>query len=426
MTRNTRSPFVTALLLGLLMLGVLIIPGCDLLGTTTTADGDGGDEAAATDDASEPVVLDRSDVVTATARLVPAREATLAFVLSGQMIELAVEEGSTVEAGDVLAQLDTTLLDAEVERAEAAVAVADANLDVTQLGPHESQIAESEANIQAATAASVVASAQRDILQNTVPSPSEIARAQVTAQQAYIMMEAERTHYDWVSNTDSRPDEYSEAEKEFLPTQEQLAYQKYQVMLARYNAAESKLDAISHQEANPAEVRAASADLWAASAEAGAQQADLDLLLAGTPSEDIAVAEALVAQAEAQLEMAELARDNAVLIAPFAGTVSEMYLQEAQFAPAGEPVLLLADLNGLHVQTTDLSELDVAGLRAGDVAYVAFDALPGQEFEAEVSRIAPRAQEGDTVNFTVTVALKEVPPGVRWGMTALVEIPRNQ
>ncbi len=367
-----------------------------------------------------------SNAITATARVVPAREATLTFMTSGQVVELLVQEGDTVQEGDVIARLDTTLLDAQIERAEAAVAVAEAQLEQVRTGAHEAQIAELENTIQASRAAASAAIAERDAIQSSGPSPADIAKAQLAAHQLYIMMEAERIHYDWVANSEARPDIYTDAEKEFLPTQEEYARDKYEIALANYQAAQAKVDAMTHRQATPGSVRAASAEAWAASAEAEAGQAQLDLLLAGPREQDIAIAEAVVSQAQAELARARMERQRAELVAPFSGTVSEIYIRNMQYVTAGEPILLLADMSSLHVQTTDLSELDVAALAPGDTVYVTFDALPGEEYEGRVTRIAPKAEDSVAANFMVTVEVANLPPVVRWGMTAFVEVPRTQ
>lgn len=52
------------------------------------------------------------------------------------------------------------------------------------------------------------------------------------------------------------------------------------------------------------------------------------------------------------------------------------------------------------------------------------DALPGREFRGRVSKITPMAEErpGDIV-YTVTIDLEEgLEAGLRWGMTAYVDI----
>jgi multidrug efflux pump subunit AcrA (membrane-fusion protein) len=79
----------------------------------------------------------------------------------------------------------------------------------------------------------------------------------------------------------------------------------------------------------------------------------------------------------------------------------------------------------LRVETTDLNEIDVAGIAEGASVNISFDALPGEEVPGTVTRIAPKASEGSGVNFTVIIEMDEIPEGIRWGMTAFVDIEVN-
>jgi multidrug resistance efflux pump len=83
---------------------------------------------------------------------------------------------------------------------------------------------------------------------------------------------------------------------------------------------------------------------------------------------------------------------------------------------------LLADLDHLQVETTDLGEIDVAQIAVGDVAIITFDALPDVVIEGTITRIAPKAAEGSGVNYAVVLEMSEVPDALRWGMTAFVDI----
>ena len=78
------------------------------------------------------VKIDTSPV--AKSELVPKDVAKLAFNISGQVKSSNIEIGDEVHGGDVLVQLDTTALDADVTRAENALKVAQEqlNLQITQ------------------------------------------------------------------------------------------------------------------------------------------------------------------------------------------------------------------------------------------------------------------------------------------------------
>jgi multidrug resistance efflux pump len=110
------------------------------------------------------------------------------------------------------------------------------------------------------------------------------------------------------------------------------------------------------------------------------------------------------------------------LAAPFAGVVAEVYLNNSEWVAPGSPVLLIADLAHLQVETTDLGEIDVAQIVVGDTAIVTFDALPELVLAGTVVSIAPKAAPGSGVNYPVVLELNEIPAALRWGMTAFVDI----
>ena len=64
----------------------------------------------------------------------------------------------------------------------------------------------------------------------------------------------------------------------------------------------------------------------------------------------------------------------------------------------------------------------MAQIVIGDKAIITFDALPDLVLAGTVISIAPKAAPGSGVNFPVTLELDEIPPELRWGMTAFVDI----
>jgi multidrug resistance efflux pump len=115
--------------------------------------------------------------------------------------------------------------------------------------------------------------------------------------------------------------------------------------------------------------------------------------------------------------------DKTQLKAPFAGVVGSVNMREGEMLTPGQAVLTLGDLGTLHVETTDLSEADVARVAVGQPVNVTFDALKGQTFSGKVTRVAPMSSAGQGgVNYTVVVELDQLDPALRWGMTAFVDI----
>jgi HlyD family secretion protein len=144
------------------------------------------------------------------------------------------------------------------------------------------------------------------------------------------------------------------------------------------------------------------------------------------PPERLQAAEAQLAAAQAALETARLTQAQSTLTAPFDGVVISVDARPGEIASAGRLIIVLARLDQFEIETTDLSERNIAALKPGQKAVVYIEALD-QEFSGQVARIAPRAgkKDGDVV-FTVTVTLDEQPQGLRWGMSAEVRIQTGE
>lgn len=80
---------------------------------------------------------DGDDVYSGT---IEARDARVGSLVGGRVVEVLVEEGDSVEAGQLLVRLDDGLLVPQVKEQEARVAQAKANLDRVTSGPRREQI----------------------------------------------------------------------------------------------------------------------------------------------------------------------------------------------------------------------------------------------------------------------------------------------
>lgn len=134
-------------------------------------------------------------------------------------------------------------------------------------------------------------------------------------------------------------------------------------------------------------------------------------------------------QAQARLEAAQAALDAAraaqaqdTLIAPFDGVVVAIHVEPGELVQPHQPVLVIGDLQHLQIETTDLSERQVFHVHIGQKARVRFKAFD-QDFPATVITVAPKGERvGGDVVYRVRLVLDSQPPGLRWGMSAEVEI----
>ena len=133
-------------------------------------------------------------------------------------------------------------------------------------------------------------------------------------------------------------------------------------------------------------------------------------------------ADVRVQQAQALLELTQINLTEGTLLAPMDGTVASLGVIPGEFVPSDQAVVMLATLDQLQLQTTDLSERDIAKVRVGAPVDIFIEAL-NENFSGNVLSISPKADTvGGDVVFKVTIAFEEQPANVLWGMTAEVSI----
>ncbi len=370
----------------------------------------GGAEAQAQTGA-ETAVVERGTLhvtVGGTGNLVPISEVALAFTAGGQLAEVLVEEGQTVEAGQALARLDTDELAWDVAQAEAGLAHAEGQLAELLASPRPEDVAVQEANLAAAQGRVSAAVANRD---QVIADPDEAEVAAAEAQVAAAELEHRNAliTYDRIEGNGDDKDR---------------AHHDLWAAEVGVEAAQKQLDEVLVG-ADADEVRAAQANVASAVARRDAVQAQLDLLLVGPTDEQVQAAEAAVEQARVALEQAQVRLQKATLVAPASGTISSLGVDAGEMVAPGQTIVVLSDLSALEVDV-DLDETDVARVVVGQPATVTLDAFPGVELTGEVTYSAPDALVlSGVVLYPVTVRLSPealIHRGVRAGMTAEVEI----
>jgi len=142
----------------------------------------------------------------------------------------------------------------------------------------------------------------------------------------------------------------------------------------------------------------------------------------GPDPDEVKLAQVSLENAQSALAAAEAQLQDLELRAPFAGTISDISVRKGEWVTPGQPILLIADLNGLQIETTDLNEIDAARVKVDNPVTLTFDALPGVEVKGTVESISPKSSEGSGVNYTVVIQMEQLPALLRWGMTAFADI----
>jgi RND family efflux transporter MFP subunit len=277
--------------------------------------------------------------VAANGYIVARNRAALSADTPGRVVELNVEEGSVVRAGDVVARLFADEFEAAVRAAEAEVEVARA------------AVVSAEASLDAR---------RRSVEART--SDLEAARARVRGGEASLELS-----------------ELQQARAEELEANRYGSKADADSARAARKSAAADLDALRSAESSAdAALREARGQL--AQAEAAASQARAQVPLR----------EALLAQARATL-------DKTIVRAPFDGVVvlkdaevGEVVSPNSQGASSRGSVATLVDFSSLEVQV-ELPETSLSAARVGDAATAWLDAFPETAHPVTVQRIWPTA-----------------------------------
>lgn len=363
-----------------------------------------------------------ASVVSVTGEVLPANWATVGAQVSGTVMDVLVEPGDQVSAGDPLVRLDAAEAEIAVARAQVALEAAQIQLALLQSRPRPEAIAVAEANVEAAGPDVEQAEARLAQLEaGSLDAEIASAKVQVTLKEIDELV-AYELHEDTMTCVDVMIP--GEGEKEICPLlgpPEEKARFRLEAAREALDAAWSRYYSLVDQKDD--RLRAAEVAVQVAEQQRDAAEAQLTQAKAGPSEEDVAAVEAAVQQAEVALEKAEVAAARTEIQAPLDGTVGMVRVREHELVAPGQPLITIGDLATLRVETTDLDEIDVARVQVGQEVDVTFDALPDHVFAGQVKRISPMAESGGAgVNYTAIVELASLDPQIRWGMTAFVDI----
>ncbi len=382
--------------------------------------------------------------VDASARMEAVQTVDLRFETPGTVAKIYVTEGARVEAGALLAELETADLEEAVRLAEIDLARAQAQLDKLLEPPSEADLlaaqtalesaqanlqslldGPSEADVNAARIALESAKANLQRIRRG-PNADSITVAAAGLRKAEIALRQAQEAYDAVAY-DSRAASFQGAALE-------QATIDYQTALANYNLAVKQAEDadILAAEAQVAQAEASlqklldtpdEAQVAAARSQVAQAEASLQRLLTGPSEADIAVARAAVQSAQLNLERARRNLERARLFSPIAGTVTAINIKEHEQATA--PVAItVADLSAFKL-VVDVDEIDIGQIAVGQPVTITLDSLPDDAFAGRVEEIAvaPVAgAAGGIVAYPVTVRVESEDAPFKVGMNANVTI----
>jgi multidrug resistance efflux pump len=364
--------------------------------------------------------------------------------LGGRILELKVDEGEEVTAGQILVELEKADLLAQAVQLESAVETAKANLELASAAARPEDVAAARAELAQAEAARDGARLVWDRAKVLVDNPHELearvnqgkARvtdaaksletAQVNLKRAEIQAEKasrnQSSHAALVAN--------EAAQKQLQAAQ--IGVQIAEVALA---GAQTQVEHLNRMRYMPlsliAQANTAEAVYGQAEAAVLAAQANLNATQANPTAEDIAVAQAQLLEAEAASSAVEVQLAKQTLSAPRAGLVSQKLVNPGELAAPGAMLLELSDIETVDL-TVYIPETQIGRVKIGQAAEVHVDAYSGELFEGVVTFIAHEAEftprnvqtQEERVNlvFAVKITLDNADHHLKPGMPADAEI----
>ena len=243
-----------------------------------------------------------------------------------------------MKAGQLMARLDDSVLQAQLAQARASVAQAEARLLELRTGTRQEEIAQAQARLDQAKAR--VSQAQASI-----PRQIDQAKAQVASEQARLTLAENRykSYESLVRQGAESQDRFNEALSDYRSAQASLAEAQQRLQQA--------------QNTNNPEI-----DQLAAAAREAEQE--LKQLRAGSRQEEIAQAEAQLAQAKAQQQATTAQLANTKILAPASGEVAERIGRVGDVTSPSQPLFRIIEKGRLELQLK-VQETDLPQIRPG-------------------------------------------------------------
>ncbi len=358
---------------------------------------------------------DLAATVSATGSIEPTEAVNLTFRGAGPVDGVFVEVGDPVLTGQVLARLDTADLQLALEQTQIGKRLAEANQAKAKITSEAIDIAAAEAAVEAAIAgADAARAAYQDLLRG--PTAAQRREIQANEKRARVLLDSAQRAYDDVSHLSNVG---------MLPQALQLEQATIDYEVAKANVETTLAAATAAQKAN-ALAQIASTESAIVQAEAA-----LERLKRGPSAEDLEILQIQVDQAGIAIKQAELAMENAVLVAPIDSVVGAVNIRENETPNPALSAIVLTDDEGFNIKL-NVDEIDIGQLAVGQDAVISIDAIENAELTGVISRIAPvsgsdgTGSGGGIVTYGVTVDIDPSDIPLRAGLTAAVVITTEQ
>jgi HlyD family secretion protein len=400
--------------------------------------------------------------VSVTGNTAPVKDINLAFESGGTIAVTNFNVGAHVRAGDVIARLNTSDLEAQLAQAKANVDTQIAKLKSLQAGSRPEDIQASQAALAKAKQdlANIYANVA-DMLSDAYAKTNDAVRNQLSAfftggetnnpiltfsvsnsqalndvqfkrVQASVELNAWQNEIASVSafsstltleNALKQGGAHLSIIQSFLASASQSLIEATALSATMVNTYKTSVTtALSQVNAGITNVSASAQNISSQKIAIDELQAQLNLKLAGSTAEDIAAQQAQVEQAQASVASIQIKIAKASLASPIAGIVTVMDAKAGQIASPGAVLISVISDQGLEVDA-NISEADIGKVSVNDPATMTLDAFPGKMFNGKVSYIDPGEKIIEGVpTYKTTFTFDNLGPEVKPGMTANIDV----
>ncbi|HEV2706794.1 MAG TPA: efflux RND transporter periplasmic adaptor subunit [Pyrinomonadaceae bacterium] len=354
---------------------------------------------------------DLRNTVTATGTLQAVTTVQVGSQASGTISALYADFNSTVKKGQVIAQLDPSTTQAQIEQARANLEQAQAGLQQARAGLVQARagVSSSRAGVSDAQAkASAAGSTTQNQRAGVTSAEANVAvlKAQLDDAASVLRQEASLLQSGVISQR-----QYETAE-----TAHKTAQARYNQALAQLNQA-----VLSERSAASAGQTQAQAQIEQAQSQVEQSQAQVEQSQA-----QVLNAEAQVQQARAALQLAELNLAHTTIRSPIDGVVVSRNVDVGQTVAASlsAPTLftIAQDLTQMQV-IANIDQADIGLVEQAKSARFDVDAFPGVEFTGTIQqlRLNPVSAQ-NVVTYNVVIDVQNPEQKLKPGMTANLSI----
>jgi HlyD family secretion protein len=133
-----------------------------------------------------------------------------------------------------------------------------------------------------------------------------------------------------------------------------------------------------------------------------------------------------IAAAEADVQALINTINGSRIIAPFDGTITDIFASQGDHVSSGDSSVQLDNLATMVVDVS-VSEVEINSVKVGDQATITFDAIANKVYNGVVTQVGDAGTEtSGVVRFNVTVTLIDADGQVKPGFTAVTTIITDQ